>query len=60
LLTGLVVDQAALYGVLRKVRDVGLPMLSVSPVEPGQAEAKARQCNTSLAFKKGTKNENNQ
>ena len=39
LLTGLVVDQAALHGVLRKVRDVGMPLLSVSRVEPGQAEA---------------------
>lgn len=29
LLTGPVVDQAALYGVLRKVRDLGLPLLSV-------------------------------
>jgi hypothetical protein len=43
LLTGPVVDQAALYGLLRKVRDVGLPLLSVSRVTPGQAEAKARQ-----------------
>src|SRR5437588_11623990 len=40
LLTGAVVDQAALYGLLRKVRDVGLPLLSVRPVEPGRAEAK--------------------
>jgi len=39
LLTGAVVDQAALHGVLRKVRDVGMPLLSVSRVEPGQAEA---------------------
>ena len=39
LLTGPVVDQAALHGVLRKVRDVGMPLLSVSCVEPGQAEA---------------------
>jgi hypothetical protein len=36
-LTGPVVDQAALYGVLRKVRDVGLPLLSVVCVKPGQA-----------------------
>jgi hypothetical protein len=41
-LTGLVVDQAALFGLLRKVRDVGVPLVSVSPVEPGQAEVKAR------------------
>ena len=29
ILAGPVVDQAALYGVLRKVRDLGLPLLSV-------------------------------
>ena len=39
LLTGPVVDQAALHGLLRKVRDLGMPLLSVSRVEPGQAEA---------------------
>jgi len=39
LLTGLVVDQAALHGVLRKVRDVGMPLLSVNHVKPGEAEA---------------------
>src|SRR5437764_11949707 len=38
LLTGPVVDQAALHGLLRKVRDVGMPLLSVSRVETGQAE----------------------
>ena len=39
LLTGPVVDQATLYGVLRKVRDVGMPLLSVVCVKPGQAGA---------------------
>ena len=29
LLTGPVVDQAALHGLLRKVRDLGLPLISV-------------------------------
>ena len=29
LLTGLVVDQAALHGLLKKVRDLGMPLLSV-------------------------------
>ena len=43
LLSGPVVDQAALHGLLRKVRDLGMPLLSVSRVEPGQADAKARQ-----------------
>jgi hypothetical protein len=35
LLTGPVVDQAALYGLLRKVRDLGMPLLSVTCVKPG-------------------------
>lgn len=38
LLTGLVVDQAALHGLLRKVRNLGLPLRSVFPVESGQEE----------------------
>jgi len=37
-LTGPVVDQAALYGLLRKVRDLGMPLLSVIRVKPGQAD----------------------
>ena len=32
LLTGPVVDQAALYGLLKKVRDLGLPLVSVNQV----------------------------
>jgi len=39
LLTGPVVDQAALHGLLKKVRDLGMPLLSVIRVEPGQANA---------------------
>ncbi len=35
LLTGPVTDQAALHGLLKKVRDLGMPLVSVSPVEPG-------------------------
>ena len=35
LLTGPVMDQAALHGLLKKVRDLGMPLVSVSPVEPG-------------------------
>jgi hypothetical protein len=38
LLTGLVVDQAALHGLLKKVRDLGMPLVSVNPVEPDQAD----------------------
>jgi hypothetical protein len=39
LLTGPVVDQAALHGLLKRVRDLGMPLLSVNRVEPGQADA---------------------
>ena len=39
LLTGPVVDQPALYGLLRKVRDLGMPLLSVVRVNPGPADA---------------------
>ena len=34
-LTGPVIDQAALYGVLKKVRNLGLPLLSVNIIESG-------------------------
>ena len=39
LLTGPVVDQAALHGLLRKVRDLGMPLLSVTRVRPSRADA---------------------
>jgi hypothetical protein len=39
LLTGRVVDQAALYGLLKKVRDLGMPLVSVRPVGPGPPAA---------------------
>ena len=35
LLTGPVVDQAALHGLLRKVRDLGIPLISAIHVNPG-------------------------
>jgi hypothetical protein len=35
-LRGMVADQAALHGLLTKVRDLGLPLLSVRPIEPQQ------------------------
>ena len=33
LLTGPIVDQAALFGLLKKVRDLGMPLISVGRVE---------------------------
>jgi hypothetical protein len=38
LLTGPIIDQAALYGLLKKVRDLGIPLVSVNSVEPGPAD----------------------
>ena len=35
-LTGPVVDQAALHGLLKKVRDLGLPLRSVNCLDSGQ------------------------
>jgi hypothetical protein len=39
LLTGLLVDQAALHGVLKRVRDLAAPLVSVVCLGPGQADA---------------------
>ena len=36
LLSGPVVDQAALYGLLRRIRDLGMPLLLVNRVESDQ------------------------
>lgn len=41
LLTGPVVDQAALHGLLKKVRDLGMTLISVMRVEPGEVNAPA-------------------
>ena len=39
LLTGAVIDQAALHGLLKKVRDLGMPLISVNRVNPSQVDA---------------------
>lgn len=33
LITGPVIDQAALFGLLKKVRDLGIPLVSVNPAK---------------------------
>ncbi len=38
LLTGAVDDQAALHGLLKKVRDLGLPLVSVIRIKTGQKD----------------------
>jgi hypothetical protein len=37
LLTGVITDQAALHGILAKIRDMGLPLLSVNRLASGEA-----------------------
>jgi hypothetical protein len=38
LLSGPVVDQSALHGLLKKVRDLGMTLVSISPVEHDQSD----------------------
>lgn len=37
-LTGTIVDQAALYGLLRKVRDLGMPLIAVTHLGPAHTD----------------------
>ena len=39
-LTGKIVDQAALHGLLKKIRDLGLPLISVNQVNTKFSERK--------------------
>jgi len=40
LLSGPVIDQSALHGILKKIRDLGMPLLAVNQVEPKHVEMK--------------------
>ncbi len=51
LLTGPVIDQAALHGLLKKVRDLGMPLVSVVPVQNQETRSN---------HSKKVENENNQ
>src|SRR5919205_806457 len=46
ILAGSVVDQAALYGILRKVRDLGLPLIAINQVDSKQANGPAGKVDT--------------
>jgi len=41
-LRGPIADQAALHGVLQKVRDLGLPLLSVTPLDTDEPDTTHR------------------
>jgi hypothetical protein len=47
LLTGRVVDQAALHGLLHRLRDVGLPLVSLTRVEPDDEQRPSHLTDTS-------------
>jgi hypothetical protein len=42
-ISGLLTDQPALHGLLAKIRDVGLCLISVHRLDGGEAETQARQ-----------------
>lgn len=45
LLTGQVVDQAALHGLIRRIRDVGLPLLSINRVRDAEPDRRLHHTN---------------
>jgi hypothetical protein len=53
LLTCQVIDQAALHGLLKKVRDLGMPLISVNQVDPKRVNGPNVNANTDdLSFNK--------
>jgi hypothetical protein len=47
LVTGPAIDQAALHGLLRKIRDLGMPLVSVILVDGGPVGVPAAELNAS-------------
>ena len=45
ILSGVIVDQAALHSVLKKIRDLGLTIISVNPQEKGENTLKTKEMN---------------
>jgi hypothetical protein len=39
ILVGPVMDQAALHGLLKKIRDLGIPLISINRLDPGEEAA---------------------
>jgi hypothetical protein len=56
LVVGAVADQAALHGLLRKLHDLGLPLLSVTRVAPHKPEPPATD-NPIAHFQEGETND---
>ena len=44
-MTGIIVDQAALFGLLNRIRDLGLPLLLVRRIRPEMAKDKQQTIN---------------
>ncbi len=45
-LTGPITDQAALYGLLKKVRDLGMPLVSVNRLDAISVKEAHQDCST--------------
>ena len=43
LMTGTMIDQAALHGILKKVRDLGMPLLSLNSVDPASQDTSGNE-----------------
>jgi hypothetical protein len=43
LMTGTMIDQAALHGILKKIRDLGMPLLSVISVDPASQDTSGNE-----------------